>query len=183
MKHEDGDWYQFELTGVATPGKALIMFANWHGGDGGRYPNAGNGWSDPGIPLFDYPDREGWIDLTVDKPAFSPNYRCEQQQIVVVSDKKRVWCYQDNNGWANATLYAYESKDGSSNAAAWPGTKWTHYEDNWYYVEIKKKYDRIIFVNEDKSWQYPAKDTPGLDIGTSGDVYYEWEYETSKRPN
>ncbi|MDE5887303.1 MAG: starch-binding protein [Muribaculaceae bacterium] len=203
MKEEDSGWYTFELTGIATPGKALIMFADEHSyrGDihdpekGGRFPgytyigywnNQKQYRVDPGIPLFDYPDKEGWIDLTQSddkKKVFSPNYRCEQQQIVVVSDTKRVWCYQDNNGWANASLYAYESKDGSSNAADWPGTKWTHYKDNWYYVEINKKFDRIIFVNEDKSWQYPATDTPGLDIGTSGDVYYEWEYETSKRPN
>ena len=180
MEHEDGDWYKFELTGTATPGKALIMFANWHTGAGGRYPED----KEPGIPLFDYPDREGWIDLTVSNPAFSPNYRCEQQSVTVVSDKKRVWCWMDNKNWFDrGALYAYESRDGNSKAAAWPGLKWQEYGDNWYYVEINKKYDRIVFVDypDGKEWKSPQNG--GYAIGTSGDVYYKWQNETDDRPN
>ena len=62
----DPKWWTFKLTGTATPGKALIMWANGHSGNGyyDRYPYAGEGWNDPGIPLFDYPNREGWIDIT-----------------------------------------------------------------------------------------------------------------------
>lgn len=59
MKPEGGGWYLFELSGVATPGKALIIFTENHGG-GGQYPDVGHA----GIPLFDYPSREGWIDIT-----------------------------------------------------------------------------------------------------------------------
>ncbi|MDE6754728.1 MAG: hypothetical protein K2J82_08985, partial [Muribaculaceae bacterium] len=61
-----GKWWKFKLTGVATPGKALIMWANGHSGNGfnDRYPYAGEGWNDPGVPLFDYPNREGWFDIT-----------------------------------------------------------------------------------------------------------------------
>ena len=60
MKSEGGNWWKIELTGVATPGKALIMFANTHDGASPRYPKH----EAVGVPLFDYPNREGWIDLS-----------------------------------------------------------------------------------------------------------------------
>ncbi|MDE6578783.1 MAG: hypothetical protein K2K58_11510, partial [Muribaculaceae bacterium] len=77
---DGGKWWKFKLTGVATPGKALIMWSNSHDGNNDnnfRYPNyqPGNSNPDPGIPLFDYPNREGWIDLTSDEgkqAGFSP---------------------------------------------------------------------------------------------------------------
>ena len=52
-------WYYFELSGVATPGKALIIFTADHEGNNmWQYP------SGAGIALFDYPSREAWIDVT-----------------------------------------------------------------------------------------------------------------------
>lgn len=60
MKLEGDGWYEFELTGIAEPGKTLIMFANTHNGnsnDGYRYPGAYK----VGEPLFDYPSHEGWL--------------------------------------------------------------------------------------------------------------------------
>ncbi|MDE5976449.1 MAG: hypothetical protein K2G69_07860, partial [Muribaculaceae bacterium] len=62
-KAADGStWYTFRLTGVATPGKALIMFTDGHNFSSGqnRYP----GEAEVGIPLFDFPNREGWFDVS-----------------------------------------------------------------------------------------------------------------------
>ena len=64
---DGGTWYVFTLSGAATPGKALIMFNGGHGKASGRYPDA----DQVGIPLFDYPNREGWIDLTQTSPSFT----------------------------------------------------------------------------------------------------------------
>lgn len=53
-------WWDFELTGVAEPGKALIMFANGHDKSNTatlRFPDSFK----VGIPLFYFPDREGWL--------------------------------------------------------------------------------------------------------------------------
>lgn len=58
MEKESDGWWKFVLTGVATPGKALIMFNNGHYGTGDRFP----GDAEPGLPLFDFPNREGWLD-------------------------------------------------------------------------------------------------------------------------
>lgn len=56
----DGEtWYKYTLSGVATPGKAMIMFNDDHsnGDTGRRYPNT----NEVGVPLFDFPDNEGWF--------------------------------------------------------------------------------------------------------------------------
>lgn len=61
MIDEGNGWWKYTLTGIATPGKALIMF-----GDGHTYKDVMNrypGNDEVGIPLFDYPSREGWFDL------------------------------------------------------------------------------------------------------------------------
>ena len=74
LMHNDGNgWWTFRLTGVATPGKALIMFNDGHTDKGRRYPALDeNNKSQPGIPLFDYPSREGWFDLANFATQFSP---------------------------------------------------------------------------------------------------------------
>lgn len=61
MIDEGNGWWKYTLTGIATPGKALIMFGDGHTYEDGmnRYP----GNDEVGIPLFDYPSREGWFDL------------------------------------------------------------------------------------------------------------------------
>ncbi len=70
MIKESNGWWKYTLTGIATPGKALIMFTNAHNSDNTyvlRYP----GNEQVGIPLFDYPSREGWFDLTGSSRQFS----------------------------------------------------------------------------------------------------------------
>ena len=69
MIYEGNGWWKYTLTGIATPGKALIMFANGHSyaDNMQRYP----GQDQVGIPLFDYPNREGWFDLTGSSRQFS----------------------------------------------------------------------------------------------------------------
>lgn len=61
-------WYTFRLTGVATPGKALIMFTDGHSYSSGqnRYP----GEAEVGVPLFDFPNREGWFNVADSKKEF-----------------------------------------------------------------------------------------------------------------
>ncbi len=58
MKRDADGWFYFELTDIAEPGKTLIMFANGHFGDANRrFPKD----NEVGIPLFDFPQRKGWL--------------------------------------------------------------------------------------------------------------------------
>ena len=58
MRPEEDGWFEFELTGIAEPGRTLIMFADTHQGSTSlRFP----GDHAVGMPLFDYPSHEGWF--------------------------------------------------------------------------------------------------------------------------
>ena len=60
MKPDSDGWYYFELTDIADPGRTLIMFADAH--IGWEYiPHRFPGDGEVGIPLFDFPSREGWL--------------------------------------------------------------------------------------------------------------------------
>ena len=74
-KDDDG-WYTYILSGIATPGKALIMIYDAHEwkepkdggiGDERRYPYKQNNQDPAGIPLFDFPNREGWLEVDPSK--------------------------------------------------------------------------------------------------------------------
>ena len=62
---ENPGWFYFDLPVLAEPGKALIMFAEGHDGPKGtveeckpkRYP----AHMVPGVPLYDYADKDGWF--------------------------------------------------------------------------------------------------------------------------
>ena len=65
MEKESDGWWRYTLTGVAQPGKTMIIFANtespWDdqlgGQDNNRFPAA----YETGLPLFDFEDNEGWF--------------------------------------------------------------------------------------------------------------------------
>lgn len=59
-------WWYFDLSGVATPGKALVMFNDDHSNSSSRVPDEKNaaGKVNPGLALFDYSDRVGYLDAT-----------------------------------------------------------------------------------------------------------------------
>lgn len=71
MKPEGDGWYEFELTGIANPGRTLIMFASGHSGldtfkdtdffTKYQFPGSYSGASVVGVPLFDFPSKEGWL--------------------------------------------------------------------------------------------------------------------------
>ena len=57
---ENPGWFYFDLPALADPGTTLIMFANTHSGDidnKNRYPAR----YVPGVPLYDYADKDGWF--------------------------------------------------------------------------------------------------------------------------
>ena len=63
MEDEGNGWYRYTLTGVAQPGKTMIIFANTHAPwnfspeNDYRYPGA----YETGLTLFDFEDNEGWF--------------------------------------------------------------------------------------------------------------------------
>lgn len=67
MEQEEDGWWKYTLTGVAQPGRTIIIFANYHAPwtyPGGDYAAEDNRWPgdyESGVPLFDFEDNEGWF--------------------------------------------------------------------------------------------------------------------------
>lgn len=141
MHNDENGWWTFELTGVATPGKALIMFSNGHSGDNTkRYPgleknDKNEDISLPGIPLFDYPNREGWLDYAAsgDKAQFT-NTKPSQLRIY----------WPDNN--SNQAPYIH----------VWTDDWTTVFNDNKGYVDKESGYYYFDFSMK-SSWSENTK--------------------------
>lgn len=98
---ENPGWWTFILTGIAEPGRALIMFSNGHGNEAensNRFPGDG----EVGIPLFDYPNREGWLDyaggsrqFTNTKPGNSTPFEAKTYRIYWYKDPATHQNYRD----------------------------------------------------------------------------------------
>lgn len=69
MEQEEDGWWKYTLTGVAQPGRTMIIFANWHepwdkDNDWFDYRAEDYRWPgdyEAGLPLFDFEDNEGWF--------------------------------------------------------------------------------------------------------------------------
>lgn len=73
MQYEGNGWWKYILSGVATPGKTMIMFTDGHGNrqdDSYRFP----GNAAVGIPLFDFPNNEGWFLFNGDTNDKNQNF-------------------------------------------------------------------------------------------------------------
>ena len=62
--NENPGWFYFDLPALANPNATLIMFADTHDSNTGgdisnekRYPPH----MEPGVPLYDYEDKDGWF--------------------------------------------------------------------------------------------------------------------------
>lgn len=153
MEKESDGWWKFELTGMATAGKALIMFA-----DGHSYYTGIRRWPSDmmvGIPLFDYPSKEGWYSMA------SCEFSSSKEDAEAASAKKTYLEY-DNSGtnWGEVYAYFYGYDDNGYNAGVkvkeWPGHKMT--EDpssNKWHCQIPRdwannpgnKHVNVIFNN------------------------------------
>ena len=150
---KDGDWYRFELTNVATPGKALIMFTDLHDRNEGseladdwnsrRYPEA----NQVGIPLFDYPDKTGYFNLADGKKYFTNTPDGTQND---VQSKKYVIYYEDVAGWTTPHAYCWE---GSNQNAQFPGVPMTKVSGNIWKYETDIKYTGLILNKGERAGQ------------------------------
>lgn len=136
MTYEYEGWWKFTLTGIATPGKALIMFADTHAGSTRRYP----GNAEVGIPLFDYPSREGWFDFANNKLQFSAENPYEN-----VSSLLRIYFPKSNNG--DRHIHVWGNGFEMTNYNATQGT--LDSETGYYYYDfpVKNSWNENTVIN------------------------------------
>ena len=139
MEKEPDGWWKFELSAVATPGKALIMFNNGHT-EGSRYP----GDSEVGIPLFDYPSREGWFDYNKTTKAFSPTKSGEG-----VATTRRIY-FDNDNSWNPPHIYTWDNNN-KTYTGNWPGAAMLKDSQGRWYYDISTSVKYVVFNNNSDS--------------------------------
>ncbi len=174
-------WWKFELSGVATPGKTLIMFTDLpnqdkegHNYDNNvsedkRYPKA----YQPGLALFDYPTKEAWFVYQNTSPLsfYSYNPQGEPSQSYTY---RIYWPYTENgtnqwrglNVWQGGDIWGNKeytpSNFNSGQIQGASGTsKYGKYNNGYAYLEFRV-------------WENPRSGTFNyMRIKAEGDYYKE----------
>ena len=158
MEYEGNGWWKYTLTGIATPGKAMIMFTNQHITDPG--PNLDNRFpanAEVGIPLFDFPDHEGWFLCDTSNSNNAHNNKNQN-----FYDDGSIDDGPDQEMPTSITYRFYWPQTAGKNAyLVWPGgsldwnnTQRTQTYKTWYY------YDFTVAASEkSKSFTYKVADS------------------------
>lgn len=120
------------------PGETLIMFSNNTYQDQGYSLHRCPHHLEPGIPLFDYEDREGWI---VYDPTSDPIWRVHDDMPEIENIEFKVYTQFELFGWYKV----YGIASGENQFTIWDGTKdkksWKCEKvgKDWYKTTIKLK--------------------------------------------
>lgn len=129
-------------TKTITPGETLIMFSNNKDVDQGYSLHRCPHHLEPGIPLFDYEDREGWI---VYDPTSDPIWHVYDNMPEIEDIEIKVYTQEQTWGWYKDYGIAdgsnrFRIKDPSDNGSD-KGNSWTCKQVNkdWWKTVIKLK--------------------------------------------
>lgn len=149
MVDEGNGWFKYTLSGVATPGKTMIMFADGHNGEyNRRYPIH----AAVGVPLFDYPDHEGWFLYNGDNNDSSNNYfRDDKPDSNNVDVDQPFVIYFDitGSGWTTPYVHYW----GGEEKSVWRGKAMTKVSgsDNYYQFTVPAGTTGLVFNNNSDS--------------------------------
>lgn len=126
------------------PGETLIMFNNNQDLDLGYTLHRCPHHRAPGIPLFDYEDREGWI---VYDPTSDPEYHIfddmpeiEDLNITIYTEKKTMGWYREYGIAGNSKTDQFKIHDENSDANVDHGNSWKREKKgNWWKTVITLK--------------------------------------------
>lgn len=123
------------------PGETLIMFNNCENVDAGYTKHRCPHHMEPGIPLFDYEDHEGWIvyDPTSDPEWHMYDDMPEIENIAItIYTQERTWGWWKNYGIKGGGEFIIEDKTTGEETS---GNSWElkDVENNWWKTVIKLK--------------------------------------------
>lgn len=126
------------------PGETLIMFNNNQDLDLGYTLHRCPHHREPGIPLFDYEDREGWI---VYDPTSDPEYHIfddmpeiEDLNITIYTEKKTMGWYREYGIAGDSKTDQFKIHDENSDANVDHGNSWKREKKgNWWKTVITLK--------------------------------------------
>ena len=126
------------------PGETLIMFNNNKDTGAGYTLHRCPHHREPGIPLFDYEDHEGWI---VYDPTSDPEYRIfddmpeiEDLNITIYTEKKTMGWYREYGVAGSSKTDQFKIKDEITDANVDHGNSWKREKKgNWWKTVITLK--------------------------------------------
>lgn len=126
------------------PGETLIMFNNGEDKGVGYTLHRCPHHREPGIPLFDYEDHEGWI---VYDPTSDPAYHIfddmpeiEDLKITIYTEKKTMGWYKKYGVAGDSKTDQFTIKDEINDENAYRGNSWTREQKgNWWKTVITLK--------------------------------------------
>ena len=129
---------------MIKPGETLIMFNNGKDTGAGYTLHRCPHHREPGIPLFDYEDHEGWI---VYDPTSDPAYHIfddmpeiEDLKITIYTEKKTMGWYKKYGIAGDSKTDQFTIKDEINNENADHGNSWTREQKgNWWKTVITLK--------------------------------------------
>lgn len=112
-KDAQSKYTDFGATGTRTikPGETLVMFSNNYNNDRGYSLHRCPHHLEPGIPLFDYEDREGWI---VYDPTSDPTWNIYDEMPTIENIAFTIYTRFPTYGWFNVYGVA-NGKNGDDN--------------------------------------------------------------------
>ena len=195
-KLDNNNWWYFELSGVADPGKALIMFTDCPENDhaygdwmeNSRYPKK----EQPGVALFDYPTKEGWfvynsastsrLSFLSEDPGDNPTGNITVSEPALASGNQRLY-FENLENWSDAYIWGW--KDNVSGESR----KMTKLPTNnsWFYIDIPKgTFTYLFFRDSDQHWN--NKRCENITLGNADRYYFNKDsnssnnFQTTNRP-
>lgn len=165
-----------EGTKTITPGETLIMFSNNTYLDQGYSLHRCPHHMEPGIPLFDYEDREGWI---VYDPTSDPIWRVHDDMPEIEDIEFKVYTQFELFGWYKV----YGIASGTDQFTIWDTNAKNSWEcknvgNGWYKTTIKLKavkgeHEKNILLKKENNDKSP---TITLFDGNSYEKYSDTGY-------
>ena len=162
------------------PGQTLVMFGNGeNSGDGGCTPHRFPHHMDPGIPLFNYEDHEGWY---LYDPTCIPYYRVYDDKPTIVNVDYVIYTRSKITSWRidfGCRGIDNDKKKGPYTLCCSSDTFKEHHTDvgnGWYRTVLSLKAPKGEYEKAIKICFNDSKDGPTLFGGDS----YECKYDATK---
>ena len=171
-------WWYIDLPAICEPGKALIMFTRGHDDNVGqqdrnwRYPLH----MVPGIPLYDYPDHEGWLKYDPNDP--NPQFVDDQPMDMTPAPTPTFYTinwpktqFDGKDCWKIKMINAADDSEITNGFV-----QYSKVDDSKFFYQFTPSSDNLTFklefINDNGTVTYPES--------TPGKIYKLSDFDSSK---
>ena len=144
-KDAQSKYTAFGATGTRTikPGETLVMFSNNYNNDRGYSLHRCPHHLEPGIPLFDYEDREGWI---VYDPTSDPTWNIYDEMPTIENIAFTIYTRFPTYGWFNVYGVANGKNGDDNNKERESFTIYDTAGESWSCVKLNNSWYKTVIT-------------------------------------